>query len=29
VVTKEGGERIFKYPIEELISCGLPGTMAY
>ena len=29
VVTKDGGERIFKYPIEELISCGLPGTMAY
>jgi Xaa-Pro dipeptidase len=29
VVTKEGCERIFKYPIEELISCGVPGTMSY
>ncbi len=29
VVTKDGGERIFRYPIEELISCGVPGTMAY
>jgi Xaa-Pro dipeptidase len=29
VVTKEGHERIFRYPIEELISCGLPGAMAY
>src|SRR3972149_6301324 len=29
VVTKEGHERIFRYPIEELISCGVPGTMAY
>jgi len=29
VVTKEGAERIFRYPIEELISCGVPGTMAY
>ena len=29
VVTKDGCERIFGYPIEELISCGLPGTMAY
>jgi len=29
VVTKEGCERIFRYPIEELISCGVPGTMAY
>lgn len=29
VVTKDGAERIFKYPIEELISCGVPGTMAY
>jgi Xaa-Pro dipeptidase len=29
VVTKGGGERIFRYPIEELISCGVPGTMAY
>ena len=29
VVTKDGHERIFRYPIEELISCGVPGTMAY
>jgi Xaa-Pro dipeptidase len=29
VVTKDGAERIFKYPVEELISCGLPGTMVY
>jgi Xaa-Pro aminopeptidase len=29
LVTKNGCERIFGYPIEELISCGLPGTMAY
>ncbi len=29
VVTAEGCERIFRYPIEELISCGVPGTMAY
>jgi Xaa-Pro dipeptidase len=29
VVTKEGCERIFAYPVEELISCGVPGTMAY
>jgi len=29
VVTKEGHERIFRYPIEELISCGVPGAMAY
>lgn len=29
VVTKDGYERIFGYPIEELISCGVPGTMAY
>lgn len=29
VVTKDGCDRIFRYPIEELISCGLPGTMAY
>lgn len=29
VVTRDGCERIFRYPIEELISCGLPGTMAY
>ncbi len=28
-VTKGGCERIFRYPIEELISCGVPGTMAY
>lgn len=29
VVTKEGCERIFKYPIEDLISCGVPGATAY
>jgi len=29
VVTKGGGGRIFRYPIEELVSCGVPGTMAY
>jgi Xaa-Pro aminopeptidase len=29
VVTGKGCERIFRYPVEELISCGLPGTMAY
>jgi len=29
VVTSGGAERIFRYPIEELISCGVPGTMAY
>jgi Xaa-Pro dipeptidase len=29
VVTKDGCERIFGYPIEELISCGVPGAMAY
>jgi Xaa-Pro dipeptidase len=29
VVTSKGCERIFQYPIEELISCGVPGTMAY
>jgi Xaa-Pro dipeptidase len=29
VVTKEGCERLFRYPVEELISCGVPGTMGY
>lgn len=29
VVTKDGNEVITKYPIEELISCGLPGSLAY
>lgn len=29
VVTKTGHEVITKYPIEELISCGLPGSTAY
>ena len=29
VVTQDGCERLFRYPIEELISCGVPGTMAY
>jgi len=29
VVTKGGCERLFKFPCEELISCGVPGTMAY
>ena len=28
VVTNTGCERIFRYPVEELISCGVPGTMA-
>jgi Xaa-Pro dipeptidase len=29
VVTATGHEVITKYPIEKLISCGLPGTLAY
>ncbi len=29
VVTKTGAEQLFRYPIEELISCGVPGTMGY
>ena len=29
VVTEDGYERVFGYPIEELISCGVPGAMAY
>jgi Xaa-Pro dipeptidase len=29
VVTADGCEQIFGYPIEHLISCGVPGTMAY
>lgn len=29
VVTADGCEVITKYPAEELISCGLPGSMAY
>jgi Xaa-Pro dipeptidase len=29
VVTNTGCERIFRYPVEELISCGVPDTMAY
>jgi len=29
VVTKDGCERLFKFPCEELISCGVPGTTAY
>lgn len=29
VVTATGHEVITKYPIEKLISCGLPGTTAY
>ncbi len=29
VVTKDGCEVITKYPVEELISCGLPGCMVY
>jgi Xaa-Pro aminopeptidase len=29
VVTKDGCERLFRYPVEELISCGVPGTMGY
>jgi Xaa-Pro aminopeptidase len=28
-VTKDGYERLFKFPCEELISCGVPGSMAY
>jgi len=28
-VTKDGCERLFKFPVEELISCGVPGSMAY
>jgi Xaa-Pro aminopeptidase len=26
VVTPEGCERLFRYPVEELIACGLPGA---
>lgn len=29
VVTKNGCEVITKFPVEELISCGLPGSMFY
>lgn len=29
VVTKDGCERLFKFPVEYLISCGTPGTEAY
>lgn len=29
VVTKDGCERLFKFPCEELISCGIPGSLAY
>ena len=29
VVTKDGCERRFRYPVDELISCGVPGTMGY
>ncbi|SOC25319.1 Xaa-Pro aminopeptidase [Ureibacillus xyleni] len=29
VVTKDGCEVITKFPAEELISCGLPGTKAF
>jgi Xaa-Pro dipeptidase len=28
-VTSTGYERIFKYPANELISCGVPGSLAY
>ncbi len=28
-VTKDGCERLFKFPCEQLISCGLPESMAY
>jgi len=28
-VTASGYERLFRYPVEELISCGLPGSLAY
>lgn len=29
MVTKDGCERLFKFPIEELISCGVPGSTFY
>lgn len=29
VVTKDGCEVITKYPIRDLVSCGLPGCMVY
>ncbi len=29
VVTKDGCERLFKFPCEELISCGIPGATGY
>jgi Xaa-Pro aminopeptidase len=25
-VTKDGSERLFKFPVEELIACGVPGS---
>lgn len=28
-VTSSGYERLFRYPADELISCGLPGSLAY
>jgi len=28
-VTSDGCERLFQFPCEELISCGVPGSMAY
>lgn len=28
-VTASGYERLFRYPADELISCGLPGSLAY
>lgn len=28
-VTADGYERLFRYPADELISCGVPGSLAY
>jgi Xaa-Pro aminopeptidase len=28
-VTVDGYERLFRYPADELISCGVPGSLAY
>jgi len=28
-LTSSGYERLFRYPADELISCGLPGSLAY
>jgi Xaa-Pro dipeptidase len=29
VVTEDGSERLFKYPADELIACGMPGTETF